>query len=219
MSRQIVLGSGSPRRRELLSDLIGSDQFIVDPPAEFVEPECDAPSCFEDVTEFVEALARKKGSAVWEQRGDMFPILSADTIVVAGPTECPVVLGKPPETTGWQRVVRDWWKTLLSGRPHQVLTGVAISYSAGNGGMIVKSLVAQSTVTFREIDQEMADWYLNTEEPIGKAGGYAIQGLGSVLVESVQGSLSNVIGLPLWETRALLIEAIPRIQINIEGQH
>lgn len=219
MSGQIVLGSGSPRRRELLSDLIGFDQFIVDPPVEFVEPECDAPSCFEDVSEFVEALARKKGSAVWEQRGDMFPVLSADTIVVAGSTECPVVLGKPPEIIDWQHVVRDWWKTLLSGRPHQVLTGVAISYAADSGGVIVQSFVAQSTVTFREIDREMADWYLSTEEPIGKAGGYAIQGLGSVLVESVQGSLSNVIGLPLWETRALLIEAIPEIRINIDDKH
>lgn len=139
--------------------------------------------------------ARLKGEAV---------VITADTIVVARDrTGTPVVLGQPPEDSSWERVVQGWFVDYLAGRPHAVLTGLCVVLPDGER----VETIATTEVTFRADVDRFLDWYLSTGEPRGKAGGYAIQGAGSVFVESVRGSLSNVIGLPLEELQRILGDA------------
>jgi septum formation protein len=102
---------------------------------------------------------------------------------------------------------------LLSGRAHLVHTGVTVSWfpeTRARGTAGVRTLVVETVVEFAELGTDAIDWYIATGEPFGKAGGYAIQGAGGALVRRVDGSVSNVIGLPLAETLALIRAATRR---------
>lgn len=183
---RIVLASRSPRRIEILSRL-GVDA-IVDP-ADIDE----TPLRGESATEMVLRLAVAKATVVSERRsaGGGEIVLAADTTVEIDDE----ILGQPVDDAEAARMLRR-----LSGRTHRVHTAVAVISPAGTLG----TAVATSLVTFQPVTDETVAWYVGTGEPRGKAGAYAVQGLGSTLVASVRGSMSNVIGLPVAETADLL---------------
>jgi septum formation protein len=182
MNQRIVLASRSPRRIELLSRL-GIEPEVV--PADIDE----TPLAGESPVVYVERLARAKATAV-QQRTNAEIVLGADTTVdVNG-----IILGQPTDHDDMRRMLR-----MLSARTHRVHTAVAVIAHGQVASQVVTSLV-----TFHPVTDETLEWYIGTGEPEGKAGSYAIQGLGGTLVEGVRGSMSNVIGLPLRETAILL---------------
>lgn len=121
------------------------------------------------------------------------PVLAADTVVVVDD----VVFGKPQDQDDALAML-----ARLSGRSHQVLTGVAMAWDAGH-----ETVLSVNEVHFREIGPDEALAYWQSGEPRGKAGAYAIQGLGGVFVENIQGSYSGVVGLPVFETAQLMAAA------------
>jgi septum formation protein len=177
-----VLASASPRRRALLEQL--GIPLRVDPPHldERVLPG-EAPGAY------VLRLAREKARAV-HARHPGATVLAADTSVVLDG----VVLGKPATTDEALDMLR-----ALSGHTHDVMTAVAVA-DAG------EELVT-AAVTFTAASEAALRWYVSTGEPMDKAGGYAVQGIGGFLVERIDGSHSAVVGLPLVETLALLRRA------------
>jgi septum formation protein len=178
----IVLASRSPRRIELLARI--GVQPLVDP-ADIDE----SPHAGENPVAYVERLAREKARVVHQRHHDA-RVLAADTTVDIGGH----ILGQPQDENEARHMLRQ-----LSARTHRVHTGVALC-----GADEVRSFVVTSLVTFHPITDETLNWYIGTGEWQGKAGSYAIQGLGGTLVDKYQGSLSAIIGLPLRETARLL---------------
>ena len=181
----IILASSSPRRRELLEQLGVSFEIRA---ADIDEAELPG----ESSTDLVERLALNKAKAVAEKSDEAVPVLGADTLVEIDGQ----VLGKPEARDDALRMLSS-----LSNREHRVLSAVAL---VGEGYENV--LLSVTKVRFRSLsEQEMLD-YWSTGEPLGKAGGYAIQGLAAVFITEIQGSYSGVMGLPLYETGLLLKE-------------
>ena len=180
--RRLILASASPRRAELLT--AAGFAFDVDP---VDVDESRQPG--EPPTTYVERVARLKASA-GAARHPRRVIVGADTVVVLGNA----VLGKPRD----DRDARDMLGR-LSGRSHDVMTAVAV---ASNGG--VRTHVERTTVWFRALSSMDIDWYARSGEPMGKAGGYAIQGLAARFIPRIDGSYSNVVGLPLAALADLL---------------
>jgi len=172
------LASASPRRRELL-ELIGVPHLVT--PAHIDEtPEAD-----ESATIYVSRLAKDKAQAVRKLHLDL-PVLAADTTVHVDGS----ILEKPRDEADCIRMLR-----LLSGRKHDVFTGLCVISDA------FPSLGCVHTeVEFRKISTSEMRAYWASGEPQGKAGAYAIQGLGAVFVEKITGSFTNVMGLPVFET-------------------
>lgn len=210
-AREVVLGSRSPRRRALLSLLVPDERIKVCPPLDPSEPGFDGVGDDRELSERLLMHARIKSSDVIHQlktglsAEKEITVLTADTIVVATDhSGCPVVLGQPPGVEGWRDTVREWFETHLMGRTHSVMTAVCVSASP----RFEKSeRIVTTHVSFRADSNAWLEWYLNTNESIGKAGGYALQGAGSLFVERIDGSPSNVIGLPLLESAQLLQKA------------
>ncbi|MFZ2005133.1 MAG: Maf family protein [Stellaceae bacterium] len=180
----LVLASASPRRLELLRQ-IGIVPDAIDP-AEIDE----TPLPRELPAAHVMRLARAKAEAVRPRHPDAI-VLAADTVVACGRR----ILGKPSEEVAARRFL-----TLLSGRRHRVFGGVAIA--TPDGRIAMRRVVSQ--VAFKRLGEAEIAAYLATGEWRGKAGGYAIQGRAATLVSWMQGSYSNVVGLPLYETAQLL---------------
>ena len=179
MRPALVLASGSPRRRELLAGLGLS--FAVRP------PEVDeTPLPGEAPEVFVRRLARAKAAA---SEGGTPPadelVLAADTVVLLDGQ----LLGKPRDAAAAARMLRQ-----IAGREHQVLTGVALRETAS--GRFAAGL-ERTAVRMAALSEEQVAWYVATGEPLDKAGSYAVQGLGALLVEEVRGNYTNVVGLPL----------------------
>ena len=171
----IILASGSPRRRELL-ELLGMS-FEVHPAADEESPEpAESPSAF------TVRAARAKALLVAEDFPKS-PVLASDTVVEIDNR----VLGKPVSTADARAMLR-----MLSGRTHQVHTAVALAVKGR-----CQSILDTADVCFRPLDERTIDWYVATTEPMDKAGAYAVQGAGGLLVESVKGSPQTVIGLPI----------------------
>jgi septum formation protein len=211
---QLILGSRSPRRLELLSHLVPRAAIAVVPPrspeeAGFADVRDDAAIGLR-----LREIARAKNDDVRAHAPSGWrAILTADTIIVAfAPDGTPVVLGQPPEPD-WRPAVRRWFQDYYLGRTHAALTAVCMS---GLSGELYETLV-RSEVDFRADAAELVEWYLSTGEPRGKAGGYALQGAGSLFVTNVRGSISNVVGLPLLETACLLERLIPEIAFSAWG--
>jgi len=178
---RLVLASGSPRRRELL--------------AYFGIPFAVVPSDAEENAsgtglERVSVLARLKGEDVF-QTYPQLSVLSADTLVCVDD----LVLGKPFDTSDAHRMLN-----LLSGRWHSVYTGVCLRTPDGQ----IREKLETTRVKFRRMAEWEIDRYINTGEPMDKAGAYAIQEIGGIFVERIEGSPSNVIGLPLTAVASLL---------------
>ncbi|MFK7779373.1 MAG: Maf family protein [Gimesia sp.] len=196
---KIILGSRSPRRKELLSQLIPESAIHVMPPLHSEEAGFDQLSSLESISDRLISICTEKNNDVFQQINSdtetTAPILTADTIVVVeGEQSGPRVLGQPPEGPKWEQTVRNWFVDEYAGKTHQVMTGLCFR----TGSQIITE-ISRTLVTFHEIDyvNQHLDWYLSTQESVGKAGGYAIQGAGSIFVRRIEGSLSNVVGLPL----------------------
>lgn len=178
------LASSSPRRREILAALqleISVVKVDVD----------ETQSAGETPTDMVLRLAIAKVEAAVVNTGNL--VLGADTAVVIDGR----ALGKPADEADCLAML-----DALSGRGHKVLTGVALR---GPNGM--STALSETDVYFREISRDEALAYWQSGEPHDKAGAYAIQGLGGVFVERIEGSYSGVVGLPVFETVALLTKA------------
>jgi septum formation protein len=180
-----VLASASPRRRELLGQL--GLQFDVEA-ADLDE----SVKAHERPAAYVERLAREKARAVRSRRPAMV-VLAADTSVVVDDE----ILGKPGTDAGTGAAML----RRLSGRTHQVMTGVAVA------GAQVRSVVVTSDVVFRPLTESEIAWYVGTGEGSDKAGGYASQARAGAFIREIRGSSTSVIGLPLAEAVALLEEA------------
>ena len=181
-TRPIILASASPRRQELLAQ-IGVEFEIV--PA-VIDESCHTG---EDLCRCVERISLQKARAVLKLRPEAV-VIGSDTMVVAAGEP----LGKPAD-----RAEALWMLECLSGKSHEVLTGIAVV-----DGEKQESMVQRSVVDFREISPTEAQSYWATGEPQDKAGGYAIQGLGARFVKNLQGSYSGVMGLPVFELVQLL---------------
>lgn len=207
-ARPIILASRSPRRLELLSLLVPRNRIIVQPPASSDEPGFDDCQTAGEVEPRLREIATMKRVAVRLERERRDPglcaaILAADTTILAESASGEfAVLGQPPREDHSRPTVRRWFEEFYFARPHLAMT--AVSLESPDGQVIDR--VATTVVSMNRARRDWLDWYLATDEPDGKAGGYAIQGLASVFVDRIDGSLSNVVGLPLEVTREMLVE-------------
>ena len=180
---RLILASSSPRRKELLSLLVtdfGTER-----------PETDESQKPNELPErYVQRLATEKARACEK---DGWAVLGADTVVTIGSQ----IFGKPACPEEASDTLH-----LLSGRTHQVMTGVALLC----GGR-VHSTLTTTRVTFDHLSEDAIARYLLTDEPYDKAGAYGIQGYAGAFVRRIEGSYSAVVGLPLCETRELLLSA------------
>jgi septum formation protein len=196
---RLVLASASPRRAELLRAAGYTFEILAVDLDERVR-DAESPSAY------VERLAREKAGAamlrlaarvqgscgVGRAALDDAVVLGADTTVVVGGA----ILGKPRDDRDAVAMLE-----ALSGRRHEVMTGVCLRSSAGEWGRVEATGVYMAVLTPQEID-----WYVNSGEGRDKAGGYAVQGLASRFVTRIDGSYSNVVGLPIAAVSALLRE-------------
>ena len=185
LSPVLRLASASPRRRELLAQIGVPHTVAVADVDEATRPG-------EPVAQYVERLARAKAEGIWQQQRDL-PVLGADTTVMLDGLS----LGKPRDRAEALGMLAG-----LAGREHRVLTAVALVTAAGT-----RCLTSHSAVCMRASTAAERERYWETGEPRHKAGGYAIQGFGAVFIESLRGSYSGVMGLPLFETAQLLAAA------------
>jgi nucleoside triphosphate pyrophosphatase len=192
---RLILASASPRRAELLRAARIQFDAVSANVDESVFPG-------ESPQQHVSRLAEAKARTVLP-RADGRPVIAADTVVVVEGT----ILGKPANAADARGMLR-----LLSGRSHEVVTGVCLRWgvngkgeeagrgtrkSEGHRDYAVISEVAVTTVEFAPLDEAEMDWYIASGEPADKAGAYAIQGLASRFVTRIDGSYSNVVGLPI----------------------
>lgn len=182
----LVLASASPRRRELLAILTGA--FSVEP-ADLDESLLDG----EAPGAYVERIAREKAEAIAARRADRF-VLGADTSVVLDG----VCLGKPGDSDEARRMLN-----ALSGRRHEVYSAVSLI----GPEVRPRSALSVTEVEFDMLPSAWVDRYIDSGEPMDKAGAYAVQGRAAAWVKELQGSYSGVVGLPLYETGKLLREA------------
>jgi septum formation protein len=186
MNPIIYLASGSPRRRELLEQMgVPFERLAVEVP--------EVPQMGESPEDYAVRVALDKARAGREHlsAGAPLPVLGADTAVVAGDR----ILGKPSGREDALAMLE-----MLSGSTHRVLTAVALA--GPDGGEAIR--LSESRVSFRATTAAERSAYWQTGEPVGKAGGYAIQGRGAVFIERLEGSYSGVMGLPIYETAELL---------------
>lgn len=189
--RSLILASGSPRRRELLNSA-GLD-FSVRPPSG-AEP---IPAPGESGATYALRAACAKGQRAYETSPEPGAIvLSADTIVCIDGR----ILGKPSDAPAALDMLRQ-----LNGRCHEVWTAFYLTYAADSGIRALSRAVSSQVQFGRWPDWVLSD-YANTDEPLDKAGAYAAQGTGAFLVERIAGSWSNVVGLPLAELLACMLE-------------
>ncbi len=184
----LVLASGSPRRRDLLA--LAGIPFSVQPSGVM-----EKTGGGENAEDFTRQTARMKARAVAGRLPPGTWILAADTTVVLDGT----VLGKPRDESDAARMLRR-----LSGRGHRVLTAVVLTRAGGDD---LFELLCETSVWFRPLNSAAIQRYVATGEPLDKAGAYGIQGKGARLVSSIEGSYTNVVGLPLAETIQMLKEA------------
>ena len=178
----LILASASPRRSELLKQLgLAHSIHIAD-----ID---ETPLTGERATDYVIRVAHEKSLAVQQQYAKNSIILAADTSVVIGNT----IMGKPESQAHAIEML-----SRLSANTHYVYSAVSVR------GQQTQQVLSVSEVTFRAISEQEIIQYWHTGEPADKAGAYAIQGLASIFVQSIQGSFSGIMGLPLFETAQIL---------------
>lgn len=188
-SLPLVLASGSPRRKELLEEA-GLSFTVHSEPIDESRKDQERPD------EMALRLARSKARVVARTLSEPSVVLGADTLVVVDGD----ILGKPKdEAEATNMLLR------LSGRQHEVITGVAVTRAPEAEVWAVRAV--RTRVLFRELNPEVVARYVATGEPLDKAGSYGIQGLGGQLVEQTEGSFTNVVGLPMVEA----LECIARL--------
>ena len=186
----LILASASPRRRRILERLGVQFEALVPDVVELREGDPEG---------VVLENARRKARAGLERAG-----AATEAIVLGVDTDVSIdgaLVGKPADAAGARQRLE-----LLSGRTHEVLSGVvALGTAIGSEVAVERSAVARTAVTFAELDKETVDLYVASGEWEDRAGAYAIQGLGSILIASIEGDFSNVVGLPV----PTLVELIP----------
>ena len=182
----IILASKSPRRKYLLRQA-GLSFRVVPSSIDETSVSMSSPETY------VRVLSEAKAHNVAEKFPDKW-VIGADTIVLKDGT----VLGKPGSQTEARAMLKR-----LSGQTHQVLTGYAICCRAQERSF---SETIKTDVLFKTLTDEEIEWYIHTNEPFDKAGAYAIQGLGTFLVKRINGSYTNVVGLPVCEVIEFLIK-------------
>jgi len=191
LASPLILASASPRRAELLS--AAGIPFEVRP-AHIDE----ALRAGEDARTYASRVAVDKARAIAGQANGR-SVLAADTVVVIDG----LVLGKPVDSDDAKRMLR-----LLSGRSHEVITAVALmSTRRGQSDAAIDARIESTVVEFAPLDTAEIDWYVATGEPADKAGSYAVQGLASRFVTRIEGSYSNVVGLPMALVYAMCTRA------------
>jgi septum formation protein len=182
----LILASASPRRAELLT--AAGFAFEIHP-ADVDE----TVRAGEPAEEYALRVAREKAEVVFNRRRKSgITVLAADTVVVLNGE----ILGKPNDSWDARRMLR-----LLSNAVHDVHTGVAVRTVPGE-----RAAVTTTRVRFRSLDDTEIEWYVSSGEPEGKAGAYAIQGRASRFIDYIEGSWSNVVGLPIADVYRLLKE-------------
>ncbi|HEZ6259211.1 Maf family nucleotide pyrophosphatase [Neisseria polysaccharea] len=185
----LYLGSNSPRRMEILTQL---GYRVVKLPADIDETVRQN----EDPARYVQRMAEEKNRTALtlfcETNGTMpdFPLITADTCVVSDG----IILGKPRSQAEAVKFLK-----LLSGTRHTVLTAVYIHYR-GNA----KNCLQTNHVAFKPLSSEEISAYVQSGEPMDKAGAYAVQGIGGIFIQSIEGSFSGIMGLPVYETVSML---------------
>jgi len=187
---KFILASASPRRRELLASI--GLAFDVIPSA---VPELR--DAGESPEEYVARLSREKAAAIASQHADRW-VIAADTTVLLGEE----LLEKPLNAADARRML-----AAIAGKTHIVYTGVTLQNAAGG---YHDTRVAESEVRMLPLLEREIAWYVTTGEPLDKAGAYAVQGIGAMFIDSVHGSYTNVVGLPL----ALLYQMLKRAGID-----
>lgn len=182
----IVLASASPRRQELLRQ-IGCAFRVVVSDAEELSGDSISPD------RLAEENARRKAKDVAAKEGGNVPVLGADTVVAVDG----MILGKPKDAADAARMLR-----LLSGRQHFVYTGIALAYK----GEVYEDVV-RTEVWVDELSEKEIDAYIAMGEPMDKAGAYAVQGIAAKFIPRIDGSFSNVVGLPLHAVKELARKA------------
>jgi septum formation protein len=187
----LILASASPRRAELLASAGFSFEVAVADVDETPRPG-------EDPQAYALRVARDKAAAVWEVcRKSGTQVLAADTVVVVEGQ----ILGKPLDAMDAARMLK-----MLSGKVHDVHTGVVLRTAAREASEVVTTRVRLLPLS----DHEIA-WYIKSGEPEGKAGAYAIQGRAARFIDRIEGSWSNVVGLPLATVYRLVTTGLPSI--------
>jgi septum formation protein len=187
---RLILASGSPRRRELLAQA----GYIFDVEAADIN---ETPHAYEDPAAYVKRLGEEKAQAVLAKHASFhgkLVVLGADTTVVCDNE----ILAKPDDAAHAKRMLRK-----LSGRTHEVLTGIAAATREG-----VVSAVESTEVVFSEIPEAELDRYCATHEPLDKAGAYGIQGYAARWIPRIDGDYFNVMGLPIARVVKLIQDAI-----------
>ena len=184
---RLVLASASPRRLDLLKRIGITPDAVVAADIDESVPRSELPR------QHALRLAREKAEAVAAREADAL-VLAADTVVAVGRR----ILPKVEDEATLRRCMQ-----LLSGRRHRVLTGVALAIPDGG----IRERLVETMIAMKRLSDEEVDYYASHGEWRGKAGGYALQGYGEVYVRHIAGSYSNVVGLPLAETRVLLKSA------------
>jgi septum formation protein len=184
MGSQLILASKSPRRYELLKQ-VGLDFEVI--PSRVMEDIVQKESPKEHVIRLAEAKARDIASGYPDRW-----VIAADTIVYINGS----ILGKPKSREEAMEMLHR-----LSGQEHWVLTGFSV-FHLGEGKSDKETV--QTAVKMKTLSPTEMEWYVQTGEPFDKAGGYAIQGIGSFMIESIRGSYTNVVGLPLCELIQML---------------
>jgi len=179
---RLVLASASPRRAALLREAGWAFEVAPVDLDETLRPG-------ETAQAYVERLAQAKAAAAASKDPEAVVLGADTTVVVQGQ-----VLGKPLDSADAARMLR-----LLSGRTHDVLTGICL-----RKGLRSLVHVESSRVRIAALSDAEIEWYIGTGEPFDKAGGYAVQGLASRFIEAVDGSYSNVVGLPVASVNSLL---------------
>lgn len=182
----IVLASASPRRQELLRQ-IGCAFRVVVSDAEELSGDSISPD------RLAAENARRKAKDVAAKEGGNVSVLGADTVVAVDG----MIMGKPKDAADAARMLR-----LLSGRQHFVYTGIALAYKGEVYGDVVRTEVWVDELSEKEIDA-----YIATGEPMDKAGAYAVQGIAAKFIPRIDGSFSNVVGLPLHAVKELARKA------------
>jgi len=193
----IYLASRSPRRRELLRQIgVTVDVLLLRADPQRGIDVDERPLADESAEAHVTRVAHAKAAAGWRNvlRRNLppLPLLAADTVVALDGA----IIGKPKSPLEAEQILQR-----LSGRRHQVLTAVAVTYEART-----ESARSSSSVEFRELGRDEIQRYVATREPLDKAGAYGLQGRAAVFVRAISGSPSGAVGLPLFETALLLRE-------------
>jgi septum formation protein len=188
---RFILASQSPRRRELLES-IGLTFEVMPSDVPEVHQHGESPE------EYVARLSRDKAAAIAAKRDDAW-IIAADTTVLLGDE----LLEKPADNADARRML-----AMIAGKTHIVFTGVTLQNSSRGWR---DTRVAESEVRMLPLDERDIAWYVSTGEPLDKAGAYAVQGIGAMFIDSIHGSYTNVVGLPL----ALLFQMLRRAGIDL----